>query len=37
MALTMRATLIEKLDPARAGEAWAHALAQRPTGDCRRS
>jgi len=33
MALTMRATLFEKLNPAAAGEAWAHALAQRPTGE----
>lgn len=33
MALTMRATLIEKLNPEAAGEAWAHALAQRPVGD----
>jgi aspartyl/asparaginyl beta-hydroxylase (cupin superfamily) len=33
MALTMRATLLEKLNPGNAGEAWAHALAQRPTGD----
>ena len=30
MALTMRATLVEKLNPAQAGEAWARALAQRP-------
>ena len=30
MALTMRASLIEKLSPADAGEAWANALAQRP-------
>ena len=33
MALTMRATLIERLEPDRAGEAWAHALAQRPNID----
>jgi hypothetical protein len=33
MALTMRATLLEKLNPGKAGEAWAHALAQRPAGD----
>ena len=33
MALTMRATLVEKLNPAAAGEAWAHALAQRPTSE----
>jgi hypothetical protein len=32
MALTMRANLLEKLNPEGAGEAWAHALAQRPTG-----
>lgn len=31
MALVMRATLLEKLAPAQAGEAWAHALAQRPS------
>lgn len=30
MALSMRATLIEKLRPDQAGEAWARALAQRP-------
>jgi aspartyl/asparaginyl beta-hydroxylase (cupin superfamily) len=33
MALAMRATLIEKLDPANAGEAWARALAQQPASD----
>ena len=33
MALTMRASLVEKLSPSQAGEAWANALAQRPTGD----
>jgi len=33
MALSMRAMLIEKLDPPRAGEAWARALAQRPSGE----
>jgi hypothetical protein len=33
MALTMRATLLEKLNPGDAGEAWAHALAQRPSGE----
>jgi len=33
MALTMRASLVEKLDPDQAGEAWANALAQRPGGD----
>src|SRR4030095_15728673 len=33
MALTMRASLIEKLSPPQAGEAWANALAQRPAGD----
>jgi aspartyl/asparaginyl beta-hydroxylase (cupin superfamily) len=29
----MRASLIEKLSPGQAGEAWANALAQRPAGD----
>ena len=33
MALTMKATLIDKLMPEKAGEAWAHALAQRPSGE----
>ncbi|WP_294123429.1 tetratricopeptide repeat protein, partial [Sphingomonas sp.] len=33
MALTMRASLIERLSPSQAGEAWANALAQRPSGD----
>ena len=33
MALTKKATLLEKLSPEHAGEAWAHALAQRPTAD----
>jgi len=33
MALTMRANLLERLNPEGAGEAWAHALAQRPTGE----
>lgn len=33
MALTMRASLIEKLSPDQAGEAWANALVQRPAGD----
>lgn len=33
MALTMRASLIEKLAPDQAGEAWANALAQRPASD----
>lgn len=33
VALTMRATLMEKLAPDHAGEAWANALAQRPAGD----
>ena len=33
MALTMRASWVEKLDPGHAGEAWARALAQRPEGD----
>ena len=31
-ALVMRAGLLDRLDPDRAGEAWGHALAQRPTG-----
>ena len=30
MALVMRATLLERLAPAQAGEAWSNALAQRP-------
>ena len=33
MALTMRASLVEKLSPENAGEAWANALAQRPNID----
>lgn len=33
MALTMRASLIEKINPDHAGEAWAYALAQRPAGE----
>lgn len=33
MALAIRASLIEKLDPDQAGEAWARALAQRPEGE----
>ena len=33
VALAVRAGLLETLDPARAGEAWAEALAQRPDGD----
>lgn len=33
MALTMRASLIERLAPDQAGEAWANALAQRPAAD----
>lgn len=33
MALTMRASLLEKLNPDQAGEAWAYALAQRPSGE----
>lgn len=33
VALAVRAGLLETLDPARAGEAWAEALAQRPEGD----
>ena len=32
IALALRAGLLEKLEPARAGEAWAEALAQRPLG-----
>ncbi|WP_294004408.1 aspartyl/asparaginyl beta-hydroxylase domain-containing protein [Sphingomonas sp.] len=32
MALTMRATLLDRLAPDQAGEAWARALAQRPRG-----
>lgn len=32
-ALVMRATLLERLGDERAGEAWGHALAQRPTGE----
>jgi aspartyl/asparaginyl beta-hydroxylase (cupin superfamily) len=33
VALSMRAGLLEKLEPERAGEAWAEALAQRPEGE----
>src|SRR5436190_4630535 len=33
IALTMKASLIEKLSPDHAGQAWANALAQRPAGD----
>ena len=33
IALALRAGLLEKLEPARAGEAWAEALAQRPPGE----
>ena len=33
MALTMRATLVEQLAPDQAGEAWARALHQRPSGE----
>jgi aspartyl/asparaginyl beta-hydroxylase (cupin superfamily) len=33
MALTLRAILLEKLQPEAAGEAWAHALAQRLAAD----
>jgi aspartyl/asparaginyl beta-hydroxylase (cupin superfamily) len=33
IALTMRASLIEKLSPGQAGEAWANAIAQQPGGD----
>ena len=32
VALSLRAGLLEKLEPERAGEAWAEALAQRPDG-----
>jgi aspartyl/asparaginyl beta-hydroxylase (cupin superfamily) len=32
MALTMRASLLDRLEDPRAGEAWHHALAQRPDG-----
>ncbi|OYX38643.1 MULTISPECIES: aspartyl/asparaginyl beta-hydroxylase domain-containing protein [unclassified Sphingomonas] len=32
-ALVMRATLLDRLEDPRAGEAWGHALAQRPAGD----
>lgn len=32
IALSMRAGLLEKLEPERAGEAWSEALAQRPDG-----
>jgi aspartyl/asparaginyl beta-hydroxylase (cupin superfamily) len=32
-ALLMRASLLERLDDASAGEAWGHALAQKPAGD----
>ena len=33
VALAMRADLLEKIEPDRAGEAWVEALAQRPDGD----
>lgn len=33
VALSVRAGLLETVDPARAGEAWAEALAQRPEGE----
>lgn len=33
MALTMRATLLEQISPAQAGEAWARALHQRPSAE----
>ncbi len=33
VARCLRADLLEKLDPDRAGEAWAEALAQRPEGE----
>ena len=32
IALSLRAGLLEKLEPERAGEAWSEALAQRPDG-----
>jgi aspartyl/asparaginyl beta-hydroxylase (cupin superfamily) len=32
MALTMRASLLDRLEDPRAGEAWHHALAQKPDG-----
>lgn len=32
MALVMRATLLERIDPAQAGKAWHEALARRPDG-----
>lgn len=31
MALVMRATLLDQLTPGQSGEAWAHALARRPS------
>ena len=33
MALLMRASLMDRLDPAAAAEAWSHALAQQPAGE----
>ena len=33
MALVMRASLLERLEDAGAGQAWDHALAQRPEGE----
>ena len=33
VALALRAGLLEKVEPARAGEAWTEALAQRPAGE----
>ncbi len=33
VALALRAGLLEKVEPERAGEAWTEALAQRPDGD----
>lgn len=33
MCLVMRASLLERLGDAQAGQAWDHALAQRPEGD----
>ncbi len=33
VALVLRATILDALGEAEAGEAWSHALAQRPVGD----
>ena len=32
-ALLMRASLLQRIGDAQAGEAWGHALAQKPAGD----